>query len=118
MNYSELLQLAKGWGNFISDRIIIWRLRLIYRNFFTGSIFVNTTRHKIIEISLHLFFCAYSAYSPYYIQPKCIAYFVICRVIVSSVTTTMMWCLVGDKYSSMLIQILSGQQTVALGDIR
>lgn len=28
MNYSELLQLAKGWGNFISDRIIIWRLRL------------------------------------------------------------------------------------------
>ena len=30
MNYSELLQLAKGWGNFISDRIIIWRLR--YKN--------------------------------------------------------------------------------------
>ena len=27
MNYSELLQLAKGWGNFLSDRIIIWRLR-------------------------------------------------------------------------------------------
>jgi hypothetical protein len=27
VNYSELLQLAKGWGNFISDRIIIWRLR-------------------------------------------------------------------------------------------
>ena len=26
MNYSELLQLAKGWGNFISDRMIIWRL--------------------------------------------------------------------------------------------
>ena len=26
MNYSELLQLAKGWGNFISDRRIIWRL--------------------------------------------------------------------------------------------
>ena len=26
MNYSELLQLAKGWGNFISGRIIIWRL--------------------------------------------------------------------------------------------
>ena len=22
VNYSELLQLAKGWGNFISDRII------------------------------------------------------------------------------------------------
>ena len=29
MNYSELLQLAKGWGNFISDRIIIWRLPYI-----------------------------------------------------------------------------------------
>ena len=29
MNYSELLQLAKGWGNFISDRIIIWRLHYI-----------------------------------------------------------------------------------------
>ena len=29
MNYSELLQLAKGWGNFVSDRINIWRLRQI-----------------------------------------------------------------------------------------
>ena len=29
MNYSELLQLAKSWGNFISDRIIIWRLPYI-----------------------------------------------------------------------------------------
>ncbi|MCC3399204.1 hypothetical protein D4759_29645 [Clostridiales bacterium AHG0011] len=28
MNYSKLLQLAKGWGNFTVDRIIIWRLRL------------------------------------------------------------------------------------------
>ena len=27
MNYSELLQLAKGWGNFVSDRINILRLR-------------------------------------------------------------------------------------------
>ncbi len=26
MNYRELLQLTKGWGNFISDRINIWRL--------------------------------------------------------------------------------------------
>ena len=26
MNYSELLQLTKGWGNFVSDRINIWRL--------------------------------------------------------------------------------------------
>ena len=26
MNYSELLQLAKGWGNFVSNRINIWRL--------------------------------------------------------------------------------------------
>ncbi|GFO85842.1 hypothetical protein ANBU17_21890 [Anaerostipes butyraticus] len=28
VNYIELLQLAKGWGNFVSDRINIWRLRL------------------------------------------------------------------------------------------
>ena len=26
MNYSELLQLAKGWSNFVSARIHIWRL--------------------------------------------------------------------------------------------
>ena len=26
MNYSELLQLAKGWGNFKFYRGIIWRL--------------------------------------------------------------------------------------------
>ena len=32
MNYSELLQLAKGWGNFLSDRIIIWRLLTGYYN--------------------------------------------------------------------------------------
>ena len=27
MNYSELLQLTKGWSNFVSDCINIWRLR-------------------------------------------------------------------------------------------
>ena len=27
MNYSELLQLAKGWGNFVSERINIGHLR-------------------------------------------------------------------------------------------
>ena len=27
VNYSELLQLAKGWSNLASNRIIIWRLR-------------------------------------------------------------------------------------------
>ena len=31
MNYSELLQLAKGWSNFIFYRTIIWRLRRINR---------------------------------------------------------------------------------------
>ena len=40
MNYSELLQLAKGLGNFISDRIIIWRL-LSYKNAF------NDQKHQI-----------------------------------------------------------------------
>ena len=29
MNYSELLQLAKGWGNFKFYRGIIWRLLYI-----------------------------------------------------------------------------------------
>lgn len=29
MNYSELLQLAKGWSNLVSNRIIIWRLQFI-----------------------------------------------------------------------------------------
>ena len=32
MNYSELLQLAKGWGNFKFYRIIIWRLRYVDEN--------------------------------------------------------------------------------------
>ena len=32
VNYSELLQLAKGWGNLISGRIIIWRLLKKYSN--------------------------------------------------------------------------------------
>ena len=31
MNYSELLQLAKGWGNFKFYRIIIWRLLMKQR---------------------------------------------------------------------------------------
>ena len=34
MNYSELLQLAKGWSNFIFYRTIIWRLR---KNRYDGS---------------------------------------------------------------------------------
>ena len=29
MNYSELLQLVKGWSNLVSNRIIIWRLQII-----------------------------------------------------------------------------------------
>ena len=29
MNDSELLQLAKGWGNFVSNRTNIWRLQYI-----------------------------------------------------------------------------------------
>jgi hypothetical protein len=32
VNYSELLQLAKGWGNFVSDRINILRLRNKHEN--------------------------------------------------------------------------------------
>ena len=29
VNYSELLQLEKGWGNSVSDRFNIWRLQYI-----------------------------------------------------------------------------------------
>ena len=32
MNYSELLQLAKGWSNFKFYRIIIWRLHYVEGN--------------------------------------------------------------------------------------
>ena len=32
MNYSELLQLAKGWGNSVYDRFNIWRLQNIYES--------------------------------------------------------------------------------------
>ena len=46
MNYSELLQLAKGWGNFISDRIIIWRL-LINRIFL-----INPSKAKESDLYL------------------------------------------------------------------
>ena len=49
MNYSELLQLAKGWGNFVSDRINIWRLQCIEYNYSRtpeeaekGTIYKNT----------------------------------------------------------------------------
>jgi hypothetical protein len=31
VNYSELLQLTKGWGNFVSDRINIWRLPFLIK---------------------------------------------------------------------------------------
>ena len=37
MNYSELLQLAKGWSNFIFYRTIIWRLHLKNRFPETGK---------------------------------------------------------------------------------
>ena len=38
MNYSELLQLAKGWGNFVSDRINIGRLPKGWGNFVSDRI--------------------------------------------------------------------------------
>ena len=53
MNYSELLQLAKGWGNFISDRIIIWRLRFMSdaeREGITYGDNVNPTERKVDDI--------------------------------------------------------------------
>ena len=44
MNYSELLQLAKGWGNFVSDRINIWRLP------YTCLLFIEKNERKTFEI--------------------------------------------------------------------
>ena len=39
MNYSELLQLAKGWSNLVSNRIIIWRLQTTYEyRYFISSL--------------------------------------------------------------------------------
>ena len=40
MNYSELLQLTKGWGNFVSDRINIWRLQHIINYAKTREVYV------------------------------------------------------------------------------
>ena len=33
MNYSGLLQLTKGWGNFKFYRITIWRLQSVLNNY-------------------------------------------------------------------------------------
>ena len=45
MNYSELLQLAKGWGNFVSERINIGHLRSIgYNSHGTSPIFCYTAK--------------------------------------------------------------------------
>ena len=43
MNYSELLQLTKGWGNFVSDRINIWRLR--------SYCWVNISENGVIQLN-------------------------------------------------------------------
>ena len=32
MNYSELIQLAEGWSNLVSNRIVIWRLPYDYES--------------------------------------------------------------------------------------
>ena len=42
MNYSELLQLAKGWGNFIFYRSIIWRLPSIHIESYILLLFIFT----------------------------------------------------------------------------
>ena len=48
MNYSELLQLAKGWGNFVSDRINIWRLPLNYDKYFKDG---DADRNTLTEFN-------------------------------------------------------------------
>lgn len=49
MNYSKLLQLAKGWGNFTVDRIIIWRLQLSNREPIEVLLFTNYGTSSIPE---------------------------------------------------------------------
>ena len=41
MNYSELLQLAKGWSNFIFYRTIIWRLLWTMVSCSAGALFLR-----------------------------------------------------------------------------
>ena len=40
MNYSELLQLTKGWSNFVSDCINIWRLQFDNKYIIFSSVFL------------------------------------------------------------------------------
>ena len=51
MNYSELLQLAKGWGNFVSDRINIGRLLL---SFEPGYYPYNMDEEEVLRMSEYL----------------------------------------------------------------
>ena len=44
MNYSELLQLAKGWSNFKFYRVIIWRL--LKKSVFCGIVSVLFVRSQ------------------------------------------------------------------------
>ena len=54
MNYSELLQLAKGWGNFMFYRTIIWRLLwikvIIGINVNTISLYKINTLKKVFTL--------------------------------------------------------------------
>ena len=50
MNYSELLQLAKGWGNFVSNRINIWRLRFIGLKCLKGDPIIKAENAKSLGV--------------------------------------------------------------------
>ena len=52
MNYSELLQLAKGWGNFKFYRGIIWRLR--NRHFWCRGYYVDTVGKNTAAIKEYI----------------------------------------------------------------
>lgn len=60
MNYSELLQLTKGWGNFKFYRIIIWRLQndcyyadeTVEQVYFPGGISILFIHRSISETSV------------------------------------------------------------------
>ena len=51
MNYSELLQPTKGWGNFKFYRVIIWRLQYFKQKLFGSS----SERRSDLPSQLNLF---------------------------------------------------------------
>ena len=61
MNYSELLQLAKGWSNFKFYRGIIWRLRQKEAAALKIKATASKARESVSALRQLFFFCRRSA---------------------------------------------------------